>query len=244
MKLRTLIADDEPLALNRLKRLLADMPLIELIGEANNGSQLTIMAESLKPDLVITDVRMPGMSGLEAAQSLNDDDHPPAIIFCTAYDQYAIQAFDAAAVGYVVKPVDAEKLTLAIERAANVNQVQLASLAAENEQTARLMIDGVGSLESLDLAEIDFFKAEDKTVLANLGEREVVVDYSLRELENMLDEHVVRVHRSSVVNVRNIKRLFRQDNGQTVVEFASGQQVPVSRRLVAAVKRAFKSVVK
>jgi len=240
MKLRTLIADDEPLALSRLKRLLAEVPSIELIGEAVNGSQLVSMAVNMKPELIISDIKMPGKTGLEAVQEICGSESPPAIIFCTAYDQYAVKAFEISAVGYLVKPVELIKLTAAIEQASVVNQVQLSVLANESNSVGRLLIDGVGSIESVELSDVDYFQAEDKSVIAHMSDREIVVDYSLNELTDMLGEAVLRVHRSTLVNLGNIKRLFKSDSGQTLAEFESGRQVTVSRRMVAAVKRAFK----
>ena len=245
MKIRTLIADDEPLALSRLKRLLAEVPSIELIGEAINGSQLVSMAANLKPELVISDIKMPGKTGLEAAQEICANENPPAIIFCTAYDQFAIKAFKVSAIGYLVKPIDVNKLVGAIEQANVINQVQLSILANKSDSTKRLLVDGVGSIEAVELKCIDYFHAEDKSVIAYLSEsdREIVVDYSLNELVDELGGAVLRVHRSTLVNLGNIQRLFKSDNGQTQVEFGSGRQVTVSRRMVASAKKAFKTSV-
>lgn len=240
MKLRTLIADDEPLALSRLKRLLTEVPSVELVGEATNGSQLVSMAETMKPELIISDIKMPGKTGLGAVQEICVGENPPAIIFCTAYDQFAVKAFEVSAIGYLVKPVDLTKLTDAIEQASVVNQVQLSVLANQGESTKRLLIDGVGSIEAVELTDVDYFHAEDKAVVAYLTDREIIVDYSLNELADSLGGAVLRVHRSTLVNLSNIKRLFKAKNGSTLAEFESGRQVTVSRRMIAAVKRAFK----
>lgn len=240
MKLRTLIADDEPLALSRLKRLLAEVPSIELIGEAINGTQLISMAESMKPELIISDIKMPGKTGLEAAGEICDSENPPAFIFCTAFDQFAVKAFELSAIGYLVKPIDLKKLSDAIEQASVINQVQLSTLAKQSDAVGRLLIDSVGSIESVDLKEVDYFQAEDRAVVAYLSDREMVVDYSLNELAESLGEAVFRVHRSTLVNLSNVKCLFKAENGQTLAEFESGRQVSISRRMIASAKRAFK----
>lgn len=240
MKLRTLIADDEPLALSRLKRLLSAIPAIELIGEASNGSQLVLMAENMKPELIISDIKMPGKSGLEAVQEICLSENPPAVIFCTAFDQFAVKAFEMAAIGYLVKPIVLEGLKAAIDKSSVVNQVQLSALANKDDSVSRLLVDGVGSIESVDLNQVDYFNAEDKAVIAHLSDREIVVDYSLNELAEMLGDAVLRVHRSTLVNVSNMKRVFKTESGHTAVEFESERQVMVSRRMVASVKQAFK----
>lgn len=240
MKIRTLVADDEPLALSRLRRLLLEMTTIEIVGEANNGSQLVELADKTKPELIITDIKMPGKTGLEAAQEICQSESPPAIIFCTAFDQFAVKAFEMTAVGYLVKPISIDGLSAAIDKASVVNQVQLSVFAQKSSSTDRLLVDSVGSIESIDLNEVDYFQAEDKVVIAYLHDREIVVDYPLSDLEEMLGDVVLRVHRSTLVNTANIKRLFKSDSGQTVAEFESGRQAVVSRRMVASTKRAFR----
>lgn len=241
MRLKTIIVDDEPLALARLKRLVADNVDIEVIGEANNGQQAVELCAQLEPDLLIMDVRMPVMSGLQAANMIVKQAQPPAVIFCTAFDQYAVAAFETQAVGYVVKPVDAEKLALAVSQATRVNRAQLGALSAAGGKTSTIVLRGIGSLETLAADEIEYFQAEDKRVMAYMPEREVLVDYTLVELEDMLQDEFIRIHRSSLVNCGAIVKVFRNDEGQTLLETRSGVQLPVSRRLVGSVKRQLKN---
>ena len=243
MKLRTLIADDEPLALSRLNRLLTEVPSVELVGEVTNGAQLVSMAETIKPDLIISDIKMPEKTGIEAAQEICRNENPPAVIFCTAFDQFAIKAFEVSAIGYLVKPIELDKLVDAIEQASVINQAQLSVLENKNNSTKRLLVDGVGSIEAVELKDVDYFYAEDRSVVAYLSNREIIVDYSLNELANELGDTVLRAHRSTLVNLVNIKRLFKSENGQTIIEFESGRQVTVSRRMIASAKRAFKDSV-
>ena len=129
-KLKVLIVDDEPPARERLRSLLAEIADVEVIGEAVNGHEALQETHDLAPDVVLLDVRMPGMDGLEAARHLNVLEEPPAVIFTTAYDQYAVEAFDAHAVGYLLKPVRKEQLAASLARAGRVTRAQLQRLAA------------------------------------------------------------------------------------------------------------------
>ncbi|MDE2251349.1 MAG: response regulator, partial [Gammaproteobacteria bacterium] len=130
MNQRVLIVDDEAPARARLRRLLAELGCTDIAGEAENGEQAVRLAGELHPDLVLLDVRMPGMNGLEAARHLALFEAPPAVVFTTAYDAYAVEAFEAQAIGYLLKPVRAEKLAAALGRAARLAGPQLARVAA------------------------------------------------------------------------------------------------------------------
>ena len=131
--LRVLIVDDEPPARERLRSLLAEIADTSVIGEAANGHEALAATHELNPDVVLLDVRMPGMDGLEAARHLTVLEEPPAVIFTTAYEQYAVQAFDAHAVGYLLKPVRKEQLAAALTRAGRLTRAQLQNLAAGAE---------------------------------------------------------------------------------------------------------------
>src|SRR5256885_4348289 len=133
-KLRVLIVDDEPPARERLRSLLAEIADVEVIGEAVNGHEALKESHDLAPDVVLLDVRMPGMDGLEAARHLNVLEEPPAVIFTTAYDSHAVEAFDAHAVGYLLKPVRKEQLAASLARAGRLTRAQLQRLAASGEE--------------------------------------------------------------------------------------------------------------
>ena len=133
-KLKVLIVDDEPPARERLRSLLAEIADVEVAGEAHNGREALSHAHDLAPDVVLLDVRMPGMDGLEAARHLNVLEEPPAVIFTTAYDQYAVEAFEAHAVGYLLKPVRKEQLAAALTRAGRLTRAQLQRLAAGEDE--------------------------------------------------------------------------------------------------------------
>src|SRR5215510_16604100 len=134
LRLKVLIVDDEPPARERLRALLAEIGEVEVIGEAANGAEALSHTHDLAPDVVLLDVRMPGMDGLEAARHLNVLEEPPAVIFTTAYDQYAVEAFEAQAVGYLLKPVRKEQLAHALRHAARISPSRLVKVA----ETARL----------------------------------------------------------------------------------------------------------
>src|SRR5207248_5039000 len=129
-KLKVLIVDDEPRARERLRRLLAEIADVEVAGEAGNGQQALTQTPELAPDVVLLDVRMPGMDGIETARHLNALEEPPAVIFTTAFDEYAVNAFEAHAVGYLLKPIRKEKLAAALERAGRLTRPQLQKIAA------------------------------------------------------------------------------------------------------------------
>ncbi len=240
MRLKTLIVDDEPLALSRLKRLLAGHSQVDIVAEARNGQQAVDLVAKLAPDLVIMDIRMPVLSGLQAASIMAEHDQPPAIVFCTAYNQYAIAAFETSAVGYVVKPVELDKINQAIENASALNKVQLSQISASQTSQPTIMVKGLGSLENIPSSSIEYFQAEDKKVLAYLADRVVMVDYALTELETLLGDQFIRVHRSTLVNTMAVSKVVRQESGQSVLVTLSDVEILISRRLIGAVKRAIK----
>src|SRR5215471_16605553 len=137
LRLKVLIVDDEPPARERLRALLAEIGEVEVVGEGATGAEALGHTHDLAPDVVLLDVRMPGMDGLEAARHLNVLDEPPAVIFTTAYDQYAVEAFEAHAVGYLLKPVRKEQLATALSRAGRLTRAQLQKLAAAGAESRR-----------------------------------------------------------------------------------------------------------
>ena len=134
--MRVLIVDDEQLARDRLARMVTDFDTYEVVGEAANGVEAVRIAAETLPEVVLLDIRMPGMDGLEAARHFNEFEEPPAVIFCTAYEEHALEAFDLQAVGYLLKPVRKENLGTALAKAQRVNKAQLATLA-EDEKSRR-----------------------------------------------------------------------------------------------------------
>src|SRR5690554_8145620 len=149
---RILIADDEPLARQRIQRLVEELPDYRVCGEASDGNDALRKVAELEPDILLMDIRMPGMDGMEAAHQLSQLNNPPAVIFCTAYDHYAIQAFDVQACGYLLKPVRKEALAQALERAGRTNRVQRRSLTRQADHgTGQLAVRTHRGTELIDL---------------------------------------------------------------------------------------------
>jgi two-component system response regulator AlgR len=242
--MRVLIVDDEPPARERLRRLLADQGDVDIVGEAANGEQAVRLAGELHPDLVLLDVRMPGMNGLEAARHLALFDSPPAVVFTTAYDTYAVEAFEAQAIGYLLKPVRAEKLGQALRRAARLAAPKLAALAAGDPQrAARTHVAArLGdSVRLIPLQDIYYFAADQKyTTVRHRGGTDLIED-SLRALEEEFASQFVRVHRNALVGVNSLASIERDAEGQyRVVIRDIGERVDVSRRLAGELKERFR----
>jgi two-component system response regulator AlgR len=238
MNLRVLVVDDEPLARERLSHLVEELPAVELAGVAASGEEALLLAGRLRPEVVLLDIRMPGMDGLEAAHHLARMPDPPAVIFTTAFEQHALAAFDAQAAGYLLKPVRADKLKEALERARRPTRAQLARIAegAAGPRT-RIAVRARDGLRLIPVDDILYFVAEQKyTTLRHLAGEELIEE-SLRSLEEEFGERFVRVHRNSLVAVAHIEGIDRDEEGHQAVRLRGGATLPVSRRLATEVLR-------
>ncbi|HEV7715263.1 MAG TPA: LytTR family DNA-binding domain-containing protein [Steroidobacteraceae bacterium] len=242
--MRVLIVDDEALARERLRSLLAEIGDIEVAGEASNGDQALRLAVNLGPDVVLLDVRMPGMDGIEAARQLNSLVEPPAVIFATAYDEYAVNAFDAQAVGYLLKPIRKEKLAAALAQAARLTRPQLQRIAATAETPLRRSHIAARHREGLRLIpieEIMFFFAEQKYTTVRHVKGEDLIEDSLRSLEEEFGTALVRIHRNALVNVRYLEGIDRNPEGQYFVRLRGcPAPLPVSRRMASELRERFR----
>jgi len=243
MTLKVLIVDDEPPARERLRSLLAEIGDIQIVGEATNGEEGLRSAVDLSPDVVLLDVRMPGMDGIEAARHLNALEEPPAVIFTTAYDEYAINAFEAQAVGYLLKPIRQEKLAAALSQAVRLTRPQLQRIAAASPSERRTHIaarhrDG---LRLIPVEEVQFFFAEQKYTTVRHLKGEDLIEDSLRALEEELGSGFVRIHRNALVSVRFLERIERNADGQYFVRLR-GCEAPlqVSRRMAGELRDRFR----
>jgi two-component system, LytTR family, response regulator AlgR len=242
-RLKVLIVDDEAPARERLRSLLAEVPDVEVIGEAVSGEEALAYTHDLAPDVVLLDVRMPGMDGLEAARHLNVLEEPPAVIFTTAYDEYALEAFEAHAVGYLLKPVRKEQLAASLARAGRLTRAQLQKLAAAGGEGRRSHIaarrrEGV---RLIPIEEVQYFLAEQKyTTVRHVGGEDLIED-SLRLLESEFSAAFVRIHRNALVGVKHLERIERNAEGQYFVHLR-GCEAPlqVSRRMAAELKERFR----
>jgi two-component system response regulator AlgR len=235
--LKVLIVDDEAPARARLKSLLAEIGDVAVAGEAGSATEALALIEDVAPDVVLLDVRMPGMDGLEAARHLNVLEEPPAIIFTTAFDEYAVQAFAAEAVGYLLKPVRKEQLAAALTRAGRLTRAQLQQLAAGDARRTHIAARRREGLKLIALEDVRYFLADQKyTTVGHSGGEDLIED-SLRLLEDEFGQSFVRIHRNALVAVRHVERIERNADGQYLVHLR-GCEAPlqVSRRMAGELK--------
>lgn len=243
--MKLLIVDDEPLARARLRALVAElaMPGVEVAGEAVDGVDAILAHESTPVDVVLLDIAMPRMDGLEAARHLSTLDQSPAVIFCTAFDEHALAAFEAHAVDYLVKPVSRERLRVAIERARRFSGEQMRELGSDAKAHARTHICARirGSLRLVPVNEIAHFLAEDKYVVVHHDHGEVLIEESLKSLEDEFADQFVRIHRNCLVAVDRITALERSSEGGTMaIVRGSAQPLEISRRCLPVVRELVK----
>ena len=242
-RLKVLIVDDEPPARERLRSLLVEIADTEVVGEAINGQQSLERAHELVPDVVLLDVRMPGMDGIEVARHLNALAEPPAVIFTTAFDEYAVNAFDAHAVGYLLKPIRKEKLAAALARAGRLTRPQLQKIAAAGTEKRRTHIAARRreGLRLIPIEGVQFFFAEQKYTTVRHVNGEDLIEDSLRALEEEFGDAFVRIHRNALVSVRYLERIDRNPEGQYFVRLR-GCEAPlqVSRRMAGELRERFR----
>ncbi|HZT02110.1 MAG TPA: LytTR family DNA-binding domain-containing protein [Steroidobacteraceae bacterium] len=241
--MKVLIVDDEPPARERLRSLLAEISDTEIVGEAGTGTEALTQAAALSPDVVLLDVRMPGMDGIEAARHLSTLEEPPAVIFTTAYDQYAVNAFETRAVGYLLKPIRKEKLAAALEQAGRLTRPQLQRLAAaaRAERRTHIAARHREGLRLIPIEEVQFFLADQKYTTVRHLRGEDLIEDSLRTLEEELAQDFVRIHRNALVAVRHLDRIERNADGQYFVRLR-GCEAPlaVSRRMAGELRERFR----
>ncbi len=236
-----LIVDDEILARERLERLLQRIHPEAHCHQARSAEEALDVLAQREISLLLLDVRMSGMGGLALASQLAELPAPPAVIFCTAYDEYALEALRQQAVAYLLKPVREADLAQAIARAGRVNRVQLAALQDESDGSVRHYVGSHGhrGVETLPIAEVRCFLADQKYVTAHAPGRELLLPESLKELEREFSGQFIRVHRNALVAVSHIQRLVKAAEGGWCLELQGIDLRPlVSRRHLASVKEA------
>lgn len=243
-----LIVDDEAPARDRLRQLLEEFPEHDVVGEAANGHEALTQAGNLRPDVVLLDIRMPGLDGVETAHHLNAFDDPPAVVFTTAYDEYAIDAFEANAIGYVLKPVRRERLQQALQQAAKLSRRALGDVAEKTgmtQQRQHVCARVKGELQLIAISDIHYFIADQKYVsVVHAGGRQLIDD-SLKSLEEEFAESFVRIHRSALIAVSRIEALKKIEDGRTQVilrdkDLHEVDDLVISRRHLTNVKRRLK----
>lgn len=244
--MKVLIVDDEQPARDRLRQILADEDGYDVVGEAGNGIEALDVAGRVSPDIVLLDIRMPGMDGIETAHHLNRTESPPAVVFTTAYDQYAIDAFDANAIGYVLKPVRRERLERALRQAARLTSDVLGDIGkSSGVSTARKHICARlhDELKLIPVDDVRYFVADQKYVSVVHKDGRDLIEDSLKSLETEFGDRFVRIHRGAVVALAAIDTLKKDDDGRTRVilrDCEADDELVVSRRHVADVKRRLK----
>jgi two-component system response regulator AlgR len=234
--LTLIIADDEAPARNRLRELLADIPQVALLAEAKNGKEVVAQAEASQPDVVLLDIRMPGMDGIEAARHLQKMAVPPAVIFTTAYDNYAMQAFDMNAVDYLLKPIRSERLQTALHKARALLPKQLEAIATLQPQRSHLSILERGRILLIPIGEIIYLRAELKYITVRTASREYLLEESLTHLEQEFGATFLRLHRNCLVAQAYIAGFEkRSDNDQGEKQWVAllrevPETIAVSRR--------------
>jgi len=239
--LSVLIVDDEPPARERLQRLIGELQGWQVAGLCGSGSEALELVPRLRPAVALLDIRMPGMSGIEVARHLAALPTPPAVVFTTAYDQYAIEAFDAQAVGYLLKPVRKERLERALTQAARLSASQLREVSQAQGQPRRRQQIAARVRDELLLIpvkEIRFFHADQKYVTVNHAGGENLLDESLNLLEEEFAPEFLRIHRGLLVALAYMEAVEKDAQGKHFVRVRDWQEpLPVSRRRLSELKR-------
>jgi two-component system response regulator AlgR len=241
--MKLLVVDDEPLARARLVAMLAEMDDVEVVGEAGNGVEAVVRADELGADLVLLDIAMPVMDGLEAARHLRDQASAPAVVFCTAYDEHALAAFEAAAVDYLVKPVRRERLAEALERARRQRAGQQAPPPAPvaGKRRTHLSARLRGSLRLIPIEDIHYLQAEEKYVVVHHARGEDLIEESLKSLEAEFAAQFLRIHRNCLVAIEEFLELRRAGDGSVHAVLRHGKApLEVSRRCVPGLREKLK----
>lgn len=244
MKINCLIIDDEPLARELLREFLEQHSELTLIGECSKGTEAVDKIDELKPELIFLDVQMPGMSGFDVLDEIN---HDPFVIFTTAYDQYAIKAFERNAVDYLLKPIDQERFKLAVDRAIgrmnteqnNVGEL-LRNMKTENKTSydSHIFVQKSEKLINLPVDEIEHLEASgDYTILTTKNDQ-FVSSSGIGKLEEILNpETFIRVHRSTIININCLKEIEKHFNGGMIVKMNNGKSFPVSRTYAKLIRK-------
>lgn len=236
-----LIVDDELPARERLQRLVGEIAGFAVAGACATGAEALALVGQLRPSIVLLDIRMPGMTGIEVARHLGALAEPPAIVFTTAYDEYALQAFESQAVGYLLKPVRLERLEQALRHASRLSSPQLRSLSAPQEPLATRQHVAVrvrDELKLIPVKDIRYFRADQKYVTVRHDRGEDLIDEPLKQLEDEFAQDFVRAHRSLLVAIAHIEALERVgEEGYALRLRGEAEPLAVSRRQIAELRK-------
>lgn len=239
MKVRTIVVDDEPLARERLSKLLRGESSIEVAGEASDGRAAVELIRKERPDLVFLDVQMPELDGFGVLAELRDEERP-AVVFVTAYDKFALKAFDVHAIDYLLKPFDKERFQTALHRALEhfahqqPRQIheQLSALLQElrpAQQTDRIAVKSDGRVLFIKTSDIDWVEAADNYVSLHVGKDAHLLRETMTSIESRLPKQFLRISRSTIVNTERIKELQPLFHGEYAVLLRDGTRLTLSR---------------
>jgi len=250
MTYRAVVVDDEDLAIKRLRRLLKDELSVEIIGTAENGRKAIELVEQLKPDLLFLDIQMPGLSGFDVIRQLQ---HVPVVIFTTAYDEYALDAFETSAVDYLLKPIDKARLRKALEKLNRLRSGEgneaigerldmlLRNLEQRHEERflSHIPVKIGERFLILPVSDIAYVYASDKYTFLVTAQKEHIIDRTLADLQGKLDPtRFVRIHRSTIVNIHSIKEIVSLLGGRYLCRLKNPpKELPISRSMVSSLRR-------
>lgn len=234
--LRTLIVDDEPLAIERLQILTGQQDGVSLVGTASDGASALRMVDALAPDLVLCDIAMPDLNGLEVAAAIDRLDNPPAVIFVTAFDQYAVAAFDVAAVDYLLKPVSPERLARALTRVREWRATERVQ-TGKSKWISEFWVQNRGEMLRVDAAQVDLIEAERDYMRLHVGARSWLIHQTIKSLEaRMNPDQFIRIHRSKMVRRDGIVGLKHHGDGAWSVDLGDGGTHRIGRTYLHDVK--------
>lgn len=242
--MKVIVVDDEQPARERLSRLIGEMDGFDVVGEAANGREAIQLYTALKPEIILLDIRMPVMDGLEAAQHLSSDETPPAVIFTTAYSDHALEAFNTHAVGYLLKPVRKENLAASLSAAKRSTRAQLLAVNSDMgspKARTHFCVHNRGNLELIPVDEIYYFRAEDKYVILHHRNGQSLIEDSLVKLEDEFHEHFMRIHRNALVAKAEVCGLEQSGGGSALKLKHCEQRLNVSRRHLPSIRHFLKN---
>ncbi len=243
--MKIIIVDDEKPARDRLNRLIAGMDEHQVVAEASNGHQAVELTEKHEPDIILLDIRMPVMDGLEAARHISKNKNPPAIIFTTAFSDHALEAFETHAVDYLLKPVKIDRLQDAISSSKRLNRAQTGERLQDiglNEVRNHICARVRGNLKLIPLEEIYYFHAEQKYVTVRHSGGEVLIEEPLKALEIEFRDEFHRIHRNALVRLDKVAGMKNNADGHQMIFSEIDDKMEVSRRHLPGVRKILKAM--
>jgi len=237
-RLRILLVDDEPLAVERLQLLLARMEGVSVVGTANDGEAALRIAEAVEPDVVLLDIAMPGLDGIDVARELSRSQLKPAVIFATAFDNFAVAAFDIAAVDYLMKPIHRDRLERALERVREKRSNGADAARAPSRYVEEFWVPDLTGLVRIAAQDIERITAERDYMRLHVGQRSWLIHRTIAKLEEDLDPAMfIRVHRSVILRRDTLIGLYRDDAGYLTARLKDGAEQRIGRSYLDEVKK-------